>query len=227
MARKYELITELYHQAQRKVTAPREWQKFLTAASRNYRLPFDEQLLVYAQRPDATAVLEIERWRRLFGRWVNGGATGIAVFDSEHHGRSQLKHYFDISDTHETKLSRPVPIWTVREEYTPDMIETLENGFGDLENQTTLSAALVSAANNVVQDNMADYLEELRSFTLGSFLEELDDLNVEVLFREILKSSVAYMLLSRCGCDTKEYFTDDDFRLIVNFNTPETEPFPV
>ena len=222
MARKYELITELYHQAQRKVTAPQEWQKFLTAASRNYRLPFDEQLLVYAQRPDATAVLEIERWRRLFGRWVNGGATGIAVFDSEHHGRSQLKHYFDISDTHETKLSRPVPIWTVREEYTPDIIESLENSFGEPEDQTDLAAALVSTASNVVQDNMADYLAELRSFTLGSFLEELDDLNVEVLFRELLKNSIAYMLLSRCGCDTGEYFTDDDFRIVVNFNTPDT-----
>ena len=222
MARKYELITELYHQTQRTVAAPQEWPRFLTAASRNYRLPFDEQLLVYAQRPDAIAVLEVERWNQLFGRWVNNGATGIAVLDREHNGRSRLKHYFDISDTHETKLSRPVPIWTMREEYAPDIIETLENSFGELKDQSDLSAALVAAANNVVQDNMTDYLTELRRFTQGSFLKELDDLNVEVLFRNLLKSSIAYMLLSRCGCDTGEFFTDDDFRVIVNFNTPET-----
>ena len=222
MARKYELITELYHRTQKSVTAPQNWQRFLTAASYNYRLSFDEQLLVYAQRPDATAVLEIERWNRQFGRWVNRGATGIAVFDGEYNGRSRLKHYFDISDTHETKLSRPVPVWTVREEYAPDIIETLENSFGELENKADLSAALVAAAKNAVQDNMPDYLAELHHFTQGSFLEELDDFNVEVLFRTALQNSIAYMLLSRCGCDTSEYYTDDDFRDIMNFNTPET-----
>lgn len=222
MARKYELITELYHRTQKSVTAPQNWQRFLTAASYNYRLSFDEQLLVYAQRPDATAVLEIERWNRQFGRWVNRGATGIAVFDGEYNGRSRLKHYFDISDTHETKLSRPVPVWTVREEYAPDIIETLENSFGELENKADLAAALIAVAKNAVQDNMPDYLAELHHFTQGSFLEELDDYNVEVLFRTTLQNSIAYMLLSRCGCDTSEYYTDDDFRDIMNFNTPET-----
>ena len=130
MAKKFELITELYRKTLKDVTAPESWQKFLTAASYNYKLPFDEQLLVYAQRPDAIAVLEIERWNRQFGRWVNRGATGIAVFDGEYSGRARLKHYFDISDTHETPPSRPVPLWTMMEEYAPDIIETLENSFG-------------------------------------------------------------------------------------------------
>lgn len=222
MARKYELITELYRETQRSVTAPQNWQRFLTAASYNYRLSFDEQLLVYAQRPDATAVLEIERWNRQFGRWVNQGATGIAVFDGDHNGRSRLKHYFDISDTHSTRISRPVPIWRVAEEYAPDIIETLENSFGELEDKSDLAAALISAANNAVQDNMPDYLTELHHYTQGSFLEELDDFNVEVLFRTALHNSIAYMLLSRCGCDPSEYFTDDDFRGVLDFNTPET-----
>ena len=165
MARKYELITELYRSTQKSVTAPANWQRFLTSASMNFRLSFDEQLLVYAQRPDATAVLEIERWNRSFGRWVNRGATGIAVFDDSAPGRSRLKHYFDISDTHATWFARPAPIWTVREEYAPDITETLENSFGELEDKTSLAAALVSAAKNAVQDNMPDYLTELRRCT--------------------------------------------------------------
>ena len=222
MARKYELITELYRSTQKSVTAPANWQRFLTSASMNFRLSFDEQLLVYAQRPDATAVLEIERWNRSFGRWVNRGATGIAVFDDSAPGRSRLKHYFDISDTHATRFARPVPIWTVREEYAPDITETLENSFGELEDKTSLAAALVSAAKNAVQDNMPDYLTELRRCTEDSFLEELDELNVEVAFRTALQNSVAFMLLSRCGCDPSEYFIDDDFRGILDFNTPQT-----
>lgn len=137
MAKKFELITALYRQAQKEVTAPQKWQQFLAAASYNYKLSFDEQLLVYAQRPDATAVLEIERWNRRFGRWVNRGATGIAVFDGDHNGRARLKHYFDISDTHETQYSRPVPVWTVRDEYAQDIMETLENSFGELEDKSS------------------------------------------------------------------------------------------
>ena len=159
MASKFELITELYRKTLKSVTAPERWQRFLTAASHNYKLSFDEQLLVYAQRPDATAVLEIERWNRQFGRWVNRGATGIAVFDGEYNGRVRLKHYFDISDTHETPHSRPVPIWAVREEFAPDIIETLENSFGTLEDKSDLPTALLSAVKNAVQDNIADYLD--------------------------------------------------------------------
>ena len=222
MAIRYKALTELYQETQRSVTAPDQWRAFLASACRNYRLPFDEQLLVYAQRPDATAVLEIERWNRQFGRWVNRGANGIAVFDGEHNGKPRLKYYFDISDTHEARFPRPVPLWTVREEYAPDIIETLENSFGELEHREDLGEALLSAAKNAVEDNMPDYLSELKTLTEGSFLEELDELNLEVEYRRVVQNSIGYMLLVRCGLDPSEYFEDEDFRDVLNFNTPQT-----
>ena len=222
MAIRYKALTELYQETQRKVTAPAEWQQFLTSACRNYRLSFDEQLLVYAQRPDATAVLEIERWNKRFGRWVNRGANGIAVFDGEHSGKQRLKYYFDVSDTHAGRFARPVPLWTVRPEYTPDIIEAMENSFGELEQKDDLGAALLSAAKNAVEDNIHDYLSELSYLTKGSFLEELDEYNVEVMYRRALQASIVYMLVARCGLDPSDYYEDDDFRDVLNFNTPET-----
>ena len=222
MAIRYKALTELYRETQRSVTAPDQWRAFLASACRNYRLSFHEQLLVYAQRPDATAVLEIERWNRQFGRWVNRGANGIAVFDGEHNSKSRLKYYFDISDTHEARFPRPVPLWTVREEYAPDIIETLENSFGELENKEDLGEALLSAAKNAVEDNMPDYLAELKTLTEGSFLEELDELNLEVEYRRAVQNSIGYMLLVRCGLDPSEYFEDMDFRDVTDFNTPQT-----
>ena len=222
MAIRYKALTELYQETQRSVTAPDQWRAFLASACRNYRLSFDEQLLVYAQRPDATAVLEIERWNRQFGRWVNRGANGIAVFDGEHNGKPRLKYYFDISDTHEARFPRPVPLWTVREEYAPDIIETLENSFGELEHKEDLGEALLSAAKNAVEDNMPDYLSELKTLTEGSFLEELDELNLEVEYRRAVQNSIGYMLLVRCGLDPSDYFEDEDFRDVLNFNTPQT-----
>ena len=222
MAILYKALTELYRETQRKVTAPDQWRAFLASACRNYRLSFDEQLLVFAQRPDATAVLEIERWNRQFGRWVNRGANGIAVFDGEHNGKPRLKYYFDISDTHEARFPRPVPLWTVREEYAPDIIETLENSFGELERKEDLGEALLSAAKNAVEDNMPDYLAELKTLTEGSFLEELDELNLEVEYRRAVQNSIGYMLLVRCGLDPSEYFEDMDFRDVTDFNTPQT-----
>lgn len=222
MAIRYKALTELYQETQRSVTAPDQWRAFLASACRNYRLSFDEQLLVYAQRPDATAVLEIERWNRQFGRWVNRGANGIAVFDGEHNGKPRLKYYFDISDTHEARFPRPVPLWTVREEYAPDIIETLENSFGELERKEDLGEALLSAAKNAVEDNMPDYLAELKTLTEGSFLEELDELNLEVEYRRAVQNSIGYMLLVRCDLDPSEYFEDMDFRDVTDFNTPQT-----
>ena len=222
MAIKYQALTELYQAVQRRVTAPSEWQHFLTSACRNYRISFDEQLLVYAQRPDATAVLEIDRWNKRFGRRVNRGANGIAVFDGEYNGKPRLKYYFDISDTHTARFHRPVPIWAVRPEYATDIITTLENSFGELEHREDLGTALLSAAKNAVEDNMQDYFSELKPLTEGSFLEELDEYNVEVVYRKSLENSIGYMLLARCGLDPAEYFDDDDFREVLNFNTPET-----
>ena len=225
MARRYETITELYHETIAGLAAPQVWQSFLTTACHNFRLPFDEQVLLFAQRPDATAVLPIDGkngWNQRFGRWVNRGATGIAVFDGDAVGRSRLKYYFDISDTHESRFARPVPIWTMRPEYEPAVTEALENSFGELEDKFDLAAALLSAAKNAVEDNMPDYLTELKYYKENSFLEELDDLNIEVEYRRALENSIGFMLLARCVIDPAEYFTDDDFRDVVDFKTPNT-----
>ncbi len=222
MAKKYELITELYERTRQGVTEPAQWQRFLNTACRNYRLSFDEQLLLFAQRPDATAVLEIEKWNRQFGRWVNRGATGIAVFNTDTASRTRLKYYFDISDTHPGRFASRVPVWEMRREYEGAVTEALENSFGELENRLSLAPALLSAARNAVEDNMQDYLAELRRYRDGSFLEELDDLNLEVRYRTLLSGSVGYMLLVRCGIDPSPYFSDEDFRGIVDFNTTET-----
>ena len=158
MARKYNLISELYDRTCKTVVAnPQNWQNFLQSACRNYKLRYDEQLLIYAQRPDATAVLEIERWNRNFGRWVNRGARGIAVFADEDRKTQRLTHYFDISDTHEGRYSRPVPLWDMQEEYTEAVIETLENTFGQLTYKSVLSDAVMSAAQNAAEDNLPDY----------------------------------------------------------------------
>ena len=222
MAKKYELITELYERTRQSVTEPAQWQRFLNTACRNYRLSFDEQLLLFAQCPDATAVLEIEKWNRQFGRWVNRGATGIAVFNTDTASKTRLKYYFDISDTHPGRFASRVPVWEMRREYEGAVTEALENSFGKLENRLSLAPALLSTARNAVEDNMQDYLAELRRYKDGSFLEELDDLNLEVRYRTLLAGSVGYMLLARCGIDPSLYFSDEDFRGIVDFNTTET-----
>lgn len=226
MARRYELITELYRQSIREITSrPEIWTSFLRSACRNYRLPFDELVLIYAQRPDATAVLPIEGkngWNERFGRWVNRGATGIAVFDREYVHGTRLKYYFDISDTHESRFARPVPLWEVQPGQEADVIESLENRFGELENKENLAAALLSTAQNAVEDNMPDYLADLLISREGSFLEELDDLNVEVAYRNALQASVGYIFLTRCGLNADEYLGREDFAPLLNFNTPET-----
>ena len=221
MAGKFQNITELYESTAKAVTAtPSSWRAFLASACRNYRLPFDEQLLIYAQRPDATAVLELDRWNQRFGRWVNRGAKGIAVFDREHPNR--LRYYFDVADTHETRMSRPVPLWQVSSEYEQDVVETLENSFGELEHREDLGDALLSAVRNAVEDNMGDYLGELEQLTQDSLLEGLDSDNLTLQFRTVLGNSVAAMLLARCGIDTASYLEDEDFQDVGNFNTPET-----
>lgn len=226
MARRYEQITELYRQTIREITSrPENWTSFLRSACRNYRLPFDELVLIYAQRPDATAVLPIEGkngWNKRFGRWVNKGSTGIAVFDREYVQGTRLKYYFDISDTHESRFARPVPLWEVQPGQEADIIESLENSFGELENKENLAAALLSTAKNIVEDNMPDYLDDLLISREGSFLEELDDLNVEVAYRNALQASVGYIFLTRCGLNTNQYFGREDFEILIDFNTPET-----
>ena len=223
MARKYDLISELYNRTCKTVVSnPQNWQAFLVSACRNYKLRYDEQLLVYAQRPDATAVLEIEQWNKIFGRWVNRGARGIAVFADENRSRQRLTHYFDISDTHESRYSRTVPIWDMRQEYEADVIETLESTFGEIENKSSLAEAIMGAARNAAEDNIPDYLQDLYYATEGSSFEEVEEDIVASIYKNVVANSVAYMMMSRLGIDTDGYFELDDFRDVTNFNTQET-----
>jgi len=220
MAAKYQLITELYRRTGIAVAKnPQAWQGFLSSACRNYKCRFDEQLLIYAQRPDAVAVAKLETWNRQFKRWVNKDSKGIDVFDPKGR-RNTLKYYFDVSDTHEGYYgSRPVPIWQMDERYEQAVMERLSDRFGDVES-TDLASALMETAKNAVEDNLQDYFSQLKDCTKDSFLEELDDFNIEVIYRRLAANSVAFMLISRCGLDTNEFFDREDFADIVNFNTP-------
>jgi hypothetical protein len=222
MAAKYQLMTELYRRTSIAVTKnPKAWQSFLDSACHNYKCRFDEQLLIYAQRPDATAVAEIGTWNRLFKRWVNKDSKGIAVFHPKGL-RNTLRYYFDISDTHEGYYgSLPVPIWQMDVRYEQPVIECLADRFGDI-NRRDLVSALMETAENVVEDNLPDYLAQLTDCTKDSYLEELDGFNIGVIYRKLTTRSVAFMLLCRCGLDTELYFDREDFADIVNFNTPST-----
>ena len=222
MARKYDLMTELYDRTAKVISGnPESWQAFLRSACNNFKLRFDEQLLIYAQRPDATAVLEIERWNGSFGRWVNRGARGIAVFEDVDRSRQRLIHYFDISDTHASRYSRPVPIWQMKPEYAEEIIDTLESTFGELESKDTLENAVLSAAKNAVTDNLVDYCDDLMGILNDSFLEGMGEDYVRTTYRRLVTNSVAYMIMTRLGLDTGEYFDADDFRDVTEFNTPE------
>lgn len=221
MPNNFELITKAYSDGCADVIrSPQNWCEFLSSACYNYRLRFDKQLLIFIQRPDATAVLEFEKWNKRFNRKINRNAKGIAVFaDVE---RTKIKHYFDISDTNENELSRPVPIWKYKDEYENDVIETFENTFGALSNKNDIVDAVMSAADNAVEDNTIDYIAELPSIKNDSFLEELDDDSISTIYRRAIKNSVAFMVLTRLGINANEYFSREDFEGVVNFNTTET-----
>lgn len=222
--KKYDLITDLYAEAVKQVTAsPENWMSFLRSACRNFRLPFDEQILIYVQRPEASAVLPMKVWNEKFGRWVKRDSKGIAVFDKDS-PKLRLKYYYDVSDTQEgryRRLLRPVPLWEVPEEYRPDVRETLANAFGVDETVTGFEGTILEAAKIAAEDNLADYLPDLLAGRKGSYLEEVDEYNVEVEARQLLSASVAYMVMVRCGVDTDLYLEMDDFRNITDFNTPE------
>ena len=222
MARKFDLISELYERTCLAVTSnPVNWQSFLKTAGRNFRLRFDEQLLIYAQRPDATAVLEIERWNGTFGRWVNRGAKGIAVFEDADRSRQRLIHYFDISDTHESRYSRPVPIWEMRPEYETEVIETIENTFGAVNDTTSIENVVKESISNAVEDNIADYISDFMSLGAGSDIEYLSADEANALYLELVRNSVSYMVMARLGLDADKVYSPDDFAGISSFNSQE------
>ena len=211
MANKYQLITELYRTMLLSVTeTPQAWKAFLRSACNNYKCPFDEQVLVYAQKPEATAVLEMEKWNTLFGRWVNKGATGIAVFE-EKNGRSGLKYYFDVSDTHESRYAKPVPVWQMEQGFETFVAESLENSFGTLAEKESFPQAVLSAGKNLMADNIADYLAEIVNTTA--------DVEIVDRFPKLVENSISYMALTRMGVSADEYISDSAFVGIERFDS--------
>lgn len=220
MARKYELINDLYDQIIVDVTKEaRAWQSFLRTACRNYKLRFDEQLLLFAQRPDATAVLEIERWNTAFGRWVNRGAKGIAVFEDSTGESQRLKYYFDIADTHGTEQSREVPVWKMSEEYQSNVAEALKNAFGTSTDSDDLRIVIKESVVNAVDDNIDDYIYGFVKSGTGSEIDYMKPEDAEEIYKRIVTNSVLYMIYERLGMDN--LLTDDDFNGIEYFSTPE------
>lgn len=217
MANKYQLVNEMANETIKYISQSSEnWIEFLNTASNNYKYSFSEQVLIYAQKANATACADIETWNKRLKRWVNKGAKGIALLSIEN-GRSVLRHVFDISDTH-SGIGQELKLWEVKPSYTNGIIETLENSFGNLEIKDTLAEAIYSSSINLVEDNFQDYLVDLKEVTEGSFLQELNDIELESYFRGILANSIAYMTMKRCGIDPMEHFSIADFEIIKQFN---------
>ena len=217
MPSKYQIISELASQTARDITSKAErYTDFLVTAANNYKYSFKEQLLIHAQKPDATACAEIETWNRL-GRWVNKGTRGIALL-VDRDTPYKLRHVFDYSDTN-SRAGRVVTLWQMRPQYEEAVKESLQDSFGEVEQTADFPHFLMEIAKNAVEDNFSDYLSNLQSVKGESFLEELDDLNLEVWLKDTLRSSVAYMALVRAGYQPNLYFTRDDFSHIYDFNT--------
>lgn len=223
MATRFELISALYDDVSKDVIrSPSNWQEFLKSSCNNYGLPFSEQLLVYAQRPDAVAVLPMASWNRRFGRWINKGAKGIALFDVSNRNYPRLKYVFDVSDTHEGEQAKEVPIWHMKNEYADNVIKTLENVFGAVDDKSDLGSAVISACENAVSDSLSDYLFELCNAKQDSFLEDFSDDIISSKFRRLVSNSVSYTVLSRLGVDADLMLDTEDFEDVVNFNTLNT-----
>lgn len=221
MATKFEQLTLLYQETIKRISKDEEaWMDFLKSSCRNYRLSFADMVLIYAQRPKAKAVLEMEAWNKRYGLWVKQGSKGIAVFDPDY-SSARIKYYFDIADTRKTKFYRPVPIWFMKPEYEQEVISALNDKFGILDNDSTLEEAILSASANIVEDNISDYLTDLNYCKADSLLEELDEQNLEIIYKSVLTNTIAYSVLTRCDIDAQLYISEDDLRLISQFNTPE------
>ena len=221
MAGKLRLITDLYGQTLTDISRnPNEWMSFLECAAMNYKYSFNDQVLIYAQKPSAVACAEIGTWNEKVGRWVNKGSKGIALISYEN-GESTLKHVFDVADT-SSKLGKSFRLWSVTKPYEQDIIESLENKYGELENKETLAQAILSVSKILAEDNLPDYLSDLMFYRENSLLEELDDFNVEVLMKNVLSNSIAFSMMKRCGLNPNNYFDENDFRDIINFNSYDT-----
>jgi len=220
VAKKLDSIVELAAQKTREISANSgNYMAFLTTAAHNFKYNFRDQLLIYAQKPDATACAQIDFWNK-HGRYVNQGTRGIALLVDTDRGY-KLRYVFDMSDTN-SRQGRTIPIWKMDPRYEDAVIEALENSYGEFPDRSGLAACLLETAKVFVEDNFSDYLTELRGIKEGSLLEELDDLSTEAWFKGLVESSVAFIMLTRCGIDPMDYFSGEDFAHVYDFDTPET-----
>lgn len=221
MASKLRLITDLYGETLTQISKnPDDWMSFLECAAMNYKYPFNDQVLIYAQRPEAVACAKIEAWNKQVGRWVNRGAKGIALL-SEDNGYTNLRYLFDIADTN-SKFGKSFRLWSVPKPYEVDIIESLENKYGELEDKSSLGLAIKSVSKILVEDNMQDYLEDLKFYRENSSLEPMPDEAVQLLFQNALENSIAFSMIKRCGLNPNDYFTNEDFTPILAFDSYET-----
>lgn len=221
MASKLRLITDLYGETLTQISKnPDDWMSFLECAAMNYKYPFNDQVLIYAQRPEAVACAKIEAWNKQVGRWVNRGAKGIALL-SEDNGYTNLRYVFDIADTN-SKFGKSFRLWSVSKPYEVDIIESLENKYGELEDKSSLGLAIKSVSKILVEDNMQDYLEDLKFYRENSSLEPMTDEAVQLLFQNALENSIAFSMIKRCGLNPNDYFTNEDFTPILAFDSYET-----
>lgn len=221
MASKLRLITDLYGETLTQISKnPDDWMSFLECAAMNYKYPFNDQVLIYAQRPEAVACAKIEAWNKQVGRWVNRGAKGIALL-SEDNGYTNLRYVFDIADTN-SKFGKSFRLWSVPKPYEVDIIESLENKYGELEDKSSLGLAIKSVSKILVEDNMQDYLEDLKFYRENSSLEPMTDETVQLLFQNALENSIAFSMIKRCGLNPNDYFTNEDFTPILAFDSYET-----
>lgn len=221
MASKLRLITDLYGETLTQISKnPDDWISFLECAAMNYKYPFNDQVLIYAQRPEAVACAKIEAWNKQVGRWVNRGAKGIALL-SEDNGYTNLRYVFDIADTN-SKFGKSFRLWSVPKPYEVDIIESLENKYGELEDKSSLGLAIKSVSKILVEDNMQDYLEDLKFYRENSSLEPMTDEAVQLLFQNALENSIAFSMIKRCGLNPNDYFTNKDFTPILAFDSYET-----
>lgn len=221
MASKLRLITDLYGETLTQISKnPDDWMSFLECAAMNYKYPFNDQVLIYAQRPEAVACAKIEAWNKQVGRWVNRGAKGIALL-SEDNGYTNLRYVFDIADTN-SKFGKSFRLWSVPKPYEVDIIESLENKYGELEDKSSLGLAIKSVSKILVEDNMQDYLEDLKFYRENISLEPMTDEAVQLLFQNALENSIAFSMIKRCGLNPNDYFTNEDFTPILAFDSYET-----
>mgnify|MGYP000057390079 CR=1 FL=1 len=220
--RKYKLISALAEETAKEVVRNEEnWRRYLNTASRLYKYPFKEQLLIYAQRPEATACASIEIWNEKMHCWVNKGAKGIALIDED--SFSGLKYVFDISDVHKARRIGQFPnLWEMREEHMESVISRLEKTYGDTDREAGFVGRIREIAGRIAEDCYKELASDMEYLKEGSFLEELDELNVEIRIRETLADSIAYTVLKRCGMEESELAEEINFPYIHEFNTVET-----